>query len=95
MNTKRIRELTIQIQRLEDELKIEKEMALQSFRNMSEEELAMSDNKYCNDGVTIQYYPKSTTKTVDTAKMKQDGIYDNYTKETNKTDYVKVTLKVV
>ena len=32
------------------------------------------------------------SKTVDTAKLKQDGIYENYVKEVSKSDYIKVSL---
>ena len=95
MNLNRIRELSLQIERLEKELKIEKELVLENFRNMSEEDIALCENKLEDSGISIQYYPKSTTKTVDTAKMKADGIYDNYVKETTKTDYIKVSVKPI
>ena len=93
MNLKRIRDLSLQIERLEKELKLEKEAVLENFRNMSDEDMALCENKLEEDGIAIQYYPKSTTKTVDTAKMKADGIYDNYVKESSKTDYIKVSVK--
>lgn len=93
MNTLRIRELTLQIERLEKELKAEKELALENFRNMSEEDIALCENKIEKDGVVIQYFPKSKTVSVDTAKLKQDGLYEKYSKETNKTDYIKVSVK--
>ena len=51
MNTLRIRELTLQIERLEKELKVEKELALENFRNMSEEDIALCDSKIEKDGV--------------------------------------------
>ena len=93
MNTLRIRELTLQIERLEKELKAEKELALENFRNMSEEDIALCDRKIEKDGVVIQYFPKSKSVSVDTAKLKQDGLYEKYSKETNKTDYIKVSVK--
>jgi hypothetical protein len=93
MNTLRIRELTLQIERLEKELKAEKELALENFRNMSEEDIALCENKIEKDGVVIQYFPKSKSVSVDTAKLKQDGLYEKYSKETNKTDYIKVSVK--
>ena len=46
---------------------------------------AMAENcvkQFKNDIVTISYVGSSVKKTVDTAKMKEDGIYDKYTKET-------------
>ena len=95
MNTLRIRELTLQIERLEKELKAEKELALENFRNMSEEDIALCENKIEKDGVVIQYFPKSKTVSVDTAKLKQDGLYEKYSKETNKTDYIKVSVKPI
>lgn len=45
---------------------------------------AMAENgikQFKNDMVTISYVGASVKKTVDTAKMKEDGIYDQYTKE--------------
>lgn len=95
MNTLRIRELTLQIERLEKELKAEKELALENFRNMSEEDIALCENKIEKDGVVIQYFPKSKSVSVDTAKLKQDGLYEKYSKETNKTDYIKVSVKPI
>lgn len=95
MNTKRIRELTLQIERLEKELEAEKELALENFRNMSEEDIALCENKIEKDGVVIQYFPKSTSTSVDTAKLKQDGLYKKYSKKVNKTDYIKVSVKAI
>ena len=95
MNTLRIRELSIQIERLEKELKAEKELALENFRNMSEEDIALCDSRIEKDGVVIQYYPKSTTKSVDTTKLKEDGLYEKYSKEVSKTDYIKVSVKPI
>ena len=95
MNTLRIRELTLQIERLEKELKAEKELALENFRNMSEEDIALCESKNEKDGVVIQYFPKSKSVSVDTAKLKQDGLYEKYSKETNKTDYIKVSVKPI
>ena len=93
MNTLRIRELTLQIERLENELKLEKELALETFRNMSEEDIALCEGKIEKDGVVVQYYPKSVTKSVDSAKLKEDGLYEKYSKNINKTDYIKVSVK--
>ena len=93
MNTKRIRELTLEIEKLEKELKMEKELALENFRNMSEEDIALCENRYEKDGVLINYFPKSTSKTIDSAKLKEDGLYDKYCKEVNKSDYIKITIK--
>lgn len=95
MNLNRIRELSLEIEKLERELKIEKELVLENFRNMSEEDVALCENKLEDNGITIQYYPKSTTKSVDTSKMKEDGIYDKYVKESPKSDYIKVSVKPI
>ena len=86
MNLTRVRELSLQIERLNKELEREKGLALETFRNMSEEDKVYCNNKMEQDGITIQYFPASTTKSVDTAKLKQDGLYEKYSKETNKTD---------
>lgn len=95
MNLNRIRELSLEIEKLEKELKIEKELVLENFRNMSEEDVALCENKLEENGITVKYYPKSISKSVDTAKMKEDGIYDKYLKETPKTDYIKVSVKPI
>lgn len=92
MDLTKIKALTMQIKELEEELKLEKEVMLEHFRNMSVEDKALTENKIGGDGVVIQYFPPSITKQVDSTKMKQDGIYDQYVKEVSKTDYVKVTL---
>ena len=95
MDTKRIRELTLEIEKLNIELQKEKELALETFRNMSEEDIALSENRIEDNGIVIQYFPKSTTKTVDTAKLKEDGLYDKYSKEVNKSDYIKVSVRAL
>jgi hypothetical protein len=46
---------------------------------------AMEENgikQFKNDDVTISYVAGTTRKTVDTARLKEDGLYDQYTKET-------------
>lgn len=92
MDLLKIKQLMEQIKDLENELKLEKEVILENFRNMSEEDKALCENKIIRDGVCIQYFPKSTQKQVDTSKLKQDGLYENYTKEVSKTDYIKVSI---
>lgn len=37
--------------------------------------------KWENDALTVTYVPATLRTTVDTAKMKAEGIYDQYTKE--------------
>jgi len=95
MNLKRIRELTLEIEKLNKELQMEKDLALESFRGMSEEDIALCENKIEKDGIAIQYFPKSVSRTVDTAKLKEDGLYEKYSKEVNKTDYIKVSVKPI
>lgn len=92
MDLTKIKELTKQIQELEKELKLEKELVLEYFRNMTVEDKALTENKMGADGVVIQYFPSSTTKQVDTAKLKEDGLFEKYSKEVSKTDYIRVTL---
>ena len=95
MNTKKIRELTLQIEKLTKELQMEKDLALENFRGMSEEDIALCENRFEKDGVVIQYFPKSVSRSVDTAKLKEDGLYEKYSKEVNKTDYIKVSVKPI
>ena len=92
MNLERIKQLKNQIADLEELLKIEQNVVLEHFRNMSEEDIALCENKIFGDGVLVQYFPKSTSKTVDTAKLKQDGLYDSYCKEVSKSDFIKVVI---
>ena len=91
MNLQRIRELTLEIEKLEKELKREKELVLENFRNMSEEDIALCENRISDKGINIVYFPVSTSKSVDSAKLKEDGIYDKYLKVSTKSDYIKVT----
>lgn len=92
MDLNKIKALTEEIKKLEEELKIEKELVLESFRNMSEEDSALCENRMSGNGIIIQYFPKSTTKVVDTAKLKEDGLFEKYSKESNKSDYIKVNI---
>ena len=93
MNLTRVRELSLQIERLNKELAKEKELALETFRNMSDEDKVYCNNKMEQDGITIQYFPASTTKSLDSAKLKEDGIYDKYLKESPKSDFIKISVK--
>lgn len=93
MDLTRVRELSIQIERLNKELAKEKELILETFRNMSEEDKVYCDNKMKEDGITVQYFPASKTKSVDSAKLKEDGLYDKYLKETSKSDYIRISVK--
>lgn len=57
---------------------------------------AMADNnvlKYETDDLSISYIAPSTKKIVDTAKLKADGIYDSYTKESKVSESVRITMK--
>lgn len=92
MDLSKIKAISLQIKDLENELKAEKEVVLEHFRNMTDEDKALCENRLGDDGIVIQYFPKSNTRTVDTAKLKEDGLYDKYSKESVKTDYIKVTL---
>ena len=88
----KIKSLKAQIKELEDELKLETNQLLEEFRGMSEEDKALCENRLGADGLVVQYFPKSTQKQVDTAKLKADGIYDQYVKEVSKTDYIRITI---
>lgn len=92
-NLEKIIKLTNEIKKLEEELKVEKNLVLENFRNMSIEDLALCDNKIIEKNIAIQYFPMSTNNTVDTAKMKEDGIYEKYLKTSIKSDYIKIMIK--
>lgn len=89
-NLEKIKKLEEEIKILQEELDQEKTMVLEHFRNMSEEDMALCDNVLKEEGISITYYPPSVIKTVDTAKLKQDGLYEQYSKESKKSDYIRV-----
>lgn len=89
---KKIRELTEQKNAIEQELSIYRNSVLEEFRNMSAEDVALYENRIGGEGIVVQYYPQSTTKSVDTARMKKDGIYEQYVKVSKKSDYIKVLI---
>lgn len=57
---------------------------------------AMEENNiksFENDFVSIKYIPQATRKSVDTAKMKEEGVYDVYLKESEVKSQVRLTWK--
>ena len=57
---------------------------------------AMEENNiksFENDFVSIKYIPQTTRKSVDTAKMKEEGVYDVYLKESTVKSQVRLTWK--
>ena len=57
---------------------------------------AMEENNiksFENDFVSIKYIPQTTRKSVDTAKMKEEGVYDVYLKESEVKSQVRLTWK--
>lgn len=75
-----------------DLAKNELEEIKEAFKN------AMAENgvkQFKNDMVTISYVPGSKRKSVDTAKMKADGIYEAYTKESEVKPSVRFTFAKV
>lgn len=57
---------------------------------------AMEENNiksFENDFVSIKYIPQTTRKSVDTAKMKDEGVYDIYLKESEVKSQVRLTWK--
>lgn len=57
---------------------------------------AMEENNiksFENDFVSIKYIPPTTRKSVDTAKMKEEGVYDVYLKESSVKSQVRLTWK--
>lgn len=93
MNYDRIKELTQQIKVLERELEFERALALEEFMNMDQADLALCENKLERDGVAVTYYPPTTATSVDSAKLKKEGLYEQYTKVSNKKGYIKVNVK--
>lgn len=94
MNLEEIRQLTFEIKELQEKLDKEKELVLEYFRNMEEPDRALCENKIGQNGIVIQYFPPSITKSIDSKKLKEDGLYDKYVKESNKSDYVKVSVSL-
>lgn len=92
MNLEEIRQLTFEIKELEEKLDREKKLVLEYFKNMEEPDRALCENKISQEGIIITYYPPSVSKSVDTSKLKEDGLYDKYTKEVKKSDYLKVSV---
>lgn len=68
------RKLEVQLQQNEQRLNDFKEALLQAME-------ANGVKKWENDAIAVTYMPATLRKTVDTAKMKTEGIYDQYTKE--------------
>lgn len=57
---------------------------------------AMEENNiksFENDFVSIKYIPQTTRKSVDTAKMKEEGVYEVYLKESAVKSQVRLTWK--
>lgn len=57
---------------------------------------AMEENNiksFENDFVSIKYIPQTTRKSIDTAKMKDEGVYDVYLKESAVKSQVRLTWK--
>lgn len=57
---------------------------------------AMEENEilsFENDIIKISYVESGKRRSVDTDKLKKDGIYDKYLKETDRAAYVKITRK--
>lgn len=86
----RIRELTIKEKEIKKELDMLKNMVLVEFDNMSDEDMALSEGVMRGKGIEINYFPASTYKRVDSKKLKEDGIYDNYTSESKRRSYIRV-----
>lgn len=70
------------------------EMDIDSFKQAMLS--AMEKNgikKFENDYVTLTYIAPTKRKTVDTKKLKDQGLYDMFTKETNVKASVKMAFK--
>ena len=68
---------------------IEKEAKKRAIEMMEEKGIKSFDN----EDFKITYIPETTKKVVDTDRMKLDGIYDDYTKETKVKATVRITWR--
>lgn len=68
---------------------IEKEAKKRAISFMEEKGIKSFDN----EDFKITYIPETTKKVVDTDRMKLDGIYDDYTKETKVKATVRITWR--
>ena len=92
MNYKRINELITQINELSKELEKQKRYALKRFKGMSAKELENINNTLMHNNIKIQYFEPSTKLMLDSAKIKQDNLYNKYAKLVNVKEYVKITV---
>lgn len=97
---KRIEERLVEIKRLtelkkniDEKLQRNKELVHEYFENMSQEDFVLCDGQLEHDNVIVKYVPKSTINRVDSKKLKEDGIYDNYVTKTERKSYI--TVKVL
>ena len=78
---------------LEEQMK-ENEQQLNDFKDALLR--AMEQNgikKWENDLISVTYVPASLRKTVDTAKLKEEGLYDQFTKESPVNASVRLKFK--
>lgn len=92
MQLQRIKELSIQIKKLNEELDVEKSKVLEHFRGLPKHDIALIENQIIDAGINIRYYPESTSMRVNTKKLKEDGLYEEYSMESKRSDYIKINL---
>lgn len=87
-----IKELSKEIKEKQKRLNQLRDSVHEVFEGMSKEDMALSNGVMHGWGVKVQYYPPSTTRRVDTQKLKDDGIYENYVSEFERKSYVRVHI---
>lgn len=76
------------------EAKVKFDIAEQELKEAILQAMEESGNKkYSNDNFSIDYIDSYERSSVDTAKMKEEGIYDDYVKKTKVKPSVKITWK--
>ena len=76
----------------------ELEAQVKAIKKRRDEELKYlfkesNQNSFEDDRIRIVYTKPHTRKTVDTKKMKEEGIYDYYLTESNVSDSIKIEVK--
>lgn len=74
------------------------EQQIEMFKTEHREQIKEIFKKYGiksfkNDYITITYVPESKKKIIDTNRLKNDGLYDFYSKESDVKESIRVSLK--
>jgi len=83
---KTITDITLEKQRLE---KIEEQMKAKLKEAME----TYGVKKFENDVISVTYVEPTTRTSVDSDKLKKDGLYEKYSKTSNVKSYIKIQVK--